>query len=346
MAYIGIDIGHGSNTFPSNGKGVYRGGQGYAEHDFNSKLGVALKGLLEAQSHKVTFGAQQPFAADVSLTRRTDTFNSLGVDLVISIHANANSNEAVEGRCVFYWHNHPQSKSLAEQVAKAINNQGYSTHGNGLHASMKGSWTNLHMVRETEMTAVLIEHGFMTNTADFELIFGAKQERYIKDMAEADAKAVQAFLGQTYKSETVTVVKPSAPAKSIQVLAQEVIDGKHGSGDARKASLGSLYTAVQALVNEMVIGKAPAPRSTGIVGKYAEKGVFYPDSTIIVRNQPTTAASIIARYYKGEKVAYHTVHKGNGYVWLEYLRSNGKSGFIPCREFKGGKYGPLWGRIV
>lgn len=269
MAYIGIDIGHGSNTFPSNGKGVYRGGQGYAEHDFNSKLGVALKGLLEVQGHKVTFGAQQPFAADVPLTRRTDTFNSLGVDLVISIHANANSNEAIEGRCVFYWHNHPQSKSLAEQVAKAINNQGYSTHGNGLHASMKGSWTNLHMVRETEMTAVLIEHGFMTNTADFELIFGAKQERYIKDMAEADAKAVQAFLGQTYKSKTVTVVKPSAPAKSIQVLAQEVIDGKHGSGDARKKSLGANYNAVQARVNEILLGTSAT--KTKSVGQLARE---------------------------------------------------------------------------
>lgn len=49
---------------------------------------------------------------------------------------------------------------------------------------------------------------------------------------------------------------PAASTKSIDVLAQEVIDGKHGSGDARKKSLGSQYDAVQARVNELMGGKA------------------------------------------------------------------------------------------
>ena len=91
--------------------------------------------------------------------------------------------------------------------------------------------------------------------------------------------------------------------------------------------------------------KATVNTSTGIVKKYAEKGVFYPNETIIVRDAPTTKANIVARYYKGENLTYHTVHIGNGYVWLEYLRNNGKSGFIPIREYKSGKYGKVWGRI-
>ena len=85
--------------------------------------------------------------------------------------------------------------------------------------------------------------------------------------------------------------------------------------------------------------------STGIVKKYAEKGVFYPNETIIVRDAPNTKANIVARYYKGENLTYNTVHIGNGYVWLEYLRNNGKSGFIPIREYKSGKFGKLWGTI-
>ena len=91
--------------------------------------------------------------------------------------------------------------------------------------------------------------------------------------------------------------------------------------------------------------KPTANTSTGIVKKYAEKGVFYPNETIIVRDAPTTKANIVTRYYKGENLTYHTVHIGNGYVWLEYLRNNGKSGFIPIREYKGGKFGKLWGII-
>ena len=91
--------------------------------------------------------------------------------------------------------------------------------------------------------------------------------------------------------------------------------------------------------------KPTANTSTGIVKKYAEKGVFYPNETIIVRDAPTTKASIVTRYFKGENLTYHTVHIGNGYVWLEYLRNNGKSGFIPIREYKNGKFGKLWGTI-
>ena len=91
--------------------------------------------------------------------------------------------------------------------------------------------------------------------------------------------------------------------------------------------------------------KPTANTSTGIVKKYAENGVFYPNETIIVRDAPTTKASIVTRYFKGENLTYHTVHIGNGYVWLEYLRNNGKSGFIPIREYKNGKFDKLWGTI-
>ena len=110
-------------------------------------------------------------------------------------------------------------------------------------------------------------------------------------------------------------------------------------GDTTKiTSLDGQKTTVTA-------SKPTTNTSTGIVKKYAEKGVFYPSETIIVRDAPTTKAKIITRYYKGENLTYHTVHIGNGYVWLEYLRNNGKSGFIPIREYKNGKFDKLWGTI-
>ena len=110
-------------------------------------------------------------------------------------------------------------------------------------------------------------------------------------------------------------------------------------GDTTKiTSLGGQNTTV-------TTSKPTANTNTGIVKKYAEKGVFYPNETIIVQDRPDTKSNIITRYYKGEYVTYHTVHIGNGYVWLEYLRNNGKSGFIPIREYKNGKFGKLWGTI-
>ncbi|MCB2829736.1 holin [Streptococcus dysgalactiae subsp. dysgalactiae] len=56
--------------------------------------------------------------------------------------------------------------------------------------------------------------------------------------------------------------------KSIDELAQEVLAGKHGSGEQRKLSLGSNYDAVQAKVNEMlkqpqVAEQSPAVKQDG-----------------------------------------------------------------------------------
>ena len=104
-------------------------------------------------------------------------------------------------------------------------------------------------------------------------------------------------------------------------------------------------TSLDGQKTTVTTSKPTTNTSTGIVKKYAENGVFYPNETIIVRDAPTTKANIIARYYKGENLTYNTVHIGNGYVWLEYLRNNGKSGFIPIREYKSGKFGKLWGTI-
>ncbi len=46
--------------------------------------------------------------------------------------------------------------------------------------------------------------------------------------------------------------------KSIIDLANEVIAGKYGVGEARKQALGSLYDEVQAKVNEILLGKTEA----------------------------------------------------------------------------------------
>lgn len=50
---------------------------------------------------------------------------------------------------------------------------------------------------------------------------------------------------------------PSPPNRSIAHLANEVMNGRHGTGDARKKSLGSQYAAVQAEVNRR-LGHRPS----------------------------------------------------------------------------------------
>lgn len=200
MTSVVIDIGHGTDT-PGKGVGIHK------EHDFNSKLGLAIKRILEQHNVGVIFG-QQPFSKEVPMRTRTNFYNSTNAVLSVSLHANANSNASVNGRCVFYWHDNADAERLAKNVRNEIRDAGYSTHGTGLHESRTGSWTNLHMVREPKMPAILIEHGFMTGNKDFSLIFGADQGTYIRDMAEADSRAILDYLGKQYNEpkERVEVV--------------------------------------------------------------------------------------------------------------------------------------------
>src|SRR5699024_2858740 len=127
--------------------------------------------------------------------------------LVWSIHANAGGGV---GRCAFYWGTSKQSKKLAELYVDEVKKAGYSTHGSGLHAGKRGSWTNLHINRETNMPAVLTENGFMDNASDFKLIFGSKQEEYTDKMAKVHVKAIQRFLNKDFKDGDV---KPETPKK-------------------------------------------------------------------------------------------------------------------------------------
>ena len=103
------------------------------------------------------------------------------------------------------------------------------------------------------------------------------------------------------------------------------------------------YMSLGKTVKDMV--NALNDKKESVMKIYKENGTFYPNETIIVRDRPNTQGNIVARYYKGEKLAYHTVYIGNGYVWLEYLRNNGKSGYIPIREYNNGKFGKIWGTV-
>ncbi|WP_373749795.1 N-acetylmuramoyl-L-alanine amidase [Jeotgalibaca porci] len=159
-------------------------------------------------------------------------------------------------------------------------------------------------------------------------------------------KFVQMVQGYINEKPIVAGIKVEKP-KTDKELADEVIKGIHGTGAERKAKLGSRYDAVQKLVDEMFKPK-PVPKPVAnktVTDTYKESGTFYPNDTIIVRNAPSTSATIVARYYKGEHVKYHTVHLKNGYVWLQYTRGNGQQAHIPCRTYSNGKYGTLWGTI-
>lgn len=82
----------------------------------------------------------------------------------------------------------------------------------------------------------------------------------------AEAEKVRSSCKTAPKTSPKPSTKPSTKApskkggKPIKKLADEVMAGKHGNGDARKKSLGSKYAAVQAEVNRRLGAKGRSSR--------------------------------------------------------------------------------------
>lgn len=188
------DFGHGKNTYPPN-KGV----PGLPEFEFNSAVGRETKRLLSGIIP--TFEAQPFDGNDVPLITRTNLYNARYAKnkkaIGISDHANANGKKSVRGFGVFYWHTSPLAKKLAqilldEYKKEFPNREKYPIWGDGLFPSVPGTWTDLHMCRETNGVFVLVEWEFMTNPESYKLL---KSDEYRKRCALVKARSACRWYG-------------------------------------------------------------------------------------------------------------------------------------------------------
>lgn len=192
---IALDIGHGENT---QGKAV----PGLKEHHFNSDVGQRAKRKLERLGFDVYY-PQEPYSNVVDLNKRiNDANNNFKPDLYYSIHANANFKASVFGACCFFWHTSSNGRKLAEIHAKNLEKMGVALHGNGIHESEKGSWTNLAVCRKTHMTGFLAEFGFMTNPDDLKRLLS---DEYRELCAEIIVMDICEFFNMEYSKEPLGI---------------------------------------------------------------------------------------------------------------------------------------------
>jgi len=228
---VAISYGHGKNTFEDQrSKFVIIDGKVYEEHTFNAKLGVIVKERLE--DHGIAVLEVQPAnGLDVALRSRTDRANTWGADLYWSIHANA-ATPTVKGVAGFYWSTSKESKKVADIFAKHLKAGKFDLYGGGAMPSVKGTWSDFHECRETNMPALLTENGFMTNAEDFKRIFKNEGE-YYQRLAEVHVKTICEYLGVTYKAPAKApekapekpAVTPNKPVSKTQIH-RVIVDGK------------------------------------------------------------------------------------------------------------------------
>ncbi len=203
---IVLDAGHGYTT---SGK---RTVDGLREYEFNRAVANEMQQLLGGYEN-VSVVFTHSDTRDVPLKERTDKANAEKANVFISIHANAFGNGTTwnnaKGIETYVHDSKPQeSFALAEAVQKELIEK-TKRDDRGVKLA------DFHVLRETKMTAILIECGFMTNQEEAQAL---KSAAYRKTCAEAIIEALASFYKLKKKSAPVQEPAPnSASGKMYKV---------------------------------------------------------------------------------------------------------------------------------
>lgn len=186
MPIVYLDAGHGIDTA---GKRSPDGS--LLEYEFNRDVANRIEDILIRYDVEVISYYSD---ADTPLTQRCNMANMFKADYFVSIHANAYGETWNDANG---WEIYVVSKGgKAEELAKKIHK-----HSQELGLKDRGIKTaNFQVLTDTNMPAVLIEHGFYTNKEECEKL---KDSNFRQKCAEADAKGILEQLGIEYKEVKV-----------------------------------------------------------------------------------------------------------------------------------------------
>ena len=163
---IYIDQGHNPRSYNTGAEG-----NGYFEQDITYRIGIILNGYLENNPNFVT-RLSRPTPETLlgtsnsgSLTARVTDANSWGADLFVSLHTNASVNPSANGaECLIYSYSSEEAYAAAEDILEQM------TLITGLRNRGIIERPGLYVLRRTQMPAVMVEMGFITNADDAELM--------------------------------------------------------------------------------------------------------------------------------------------------------------------------------
>lgn len=207
---IALDDGHGMKTPGKETPYMSDLGRKVKENEFNREVVKYLDIELRRCGFKTLLLA--PTDEDISLKERTDLANSKKADAYISIHFDAldgsfgGSNPS--GHTVFHYPGSSTGKKLAECVYGYLRG-GTPQNGRGV----KGA--DFHVLRETDMVAILSENGFMDNWEEAHLMLKVD---FQKEVAREHAQGLCKYFEKAYVPEP----KPAVISKNGKIYRVQV----------------------------------------------------------------------------------------------------------------------------
>ena len=158
---IFIDAGHNPGTINA-GANI----NGILEADINFEVSRYLADILEMDDRfevrlsRNTITEVIGTDRDSSLLTRVQRANNWPADYFLSIHCNYNNNPNINGSEIYIYRANTQAQWLAESILQSLVDV-VQMNDNQIYVS-----PNLYVLRNTRMTANLIELGYMTNPSD------------------------------------------------------------------------------------------------------------------------------------------------------------------------------------
>jgi N-acetylmuramoyl-L-alanine amidase len=204
MPKIMLDAGHDINT---PGKRALDGSM--REFEFNKavvlKVSETLKGY---ENTEVTFSHDLNDGIDTSLKARTDLANRLGVNVFLSVHANAGPTSAKGVETFVY----PKAPAQTVRLGDIIHTElARLTKEETLNRGLKRA--DFAVLRDTHMDSVLVECGFMTNAQDLAWL---KNDAYRNDVAAGLVNGLVIFLGLRKKQISTPALAPQSKPQPVQ----------------------------------------------------------------------------------------------------------------------------------
>lgn len=311
MAYIMLDPGHGGNDPGASG-------QGLVEKERNLAVAQRVKYHLARHGHKVSMTREGD--TNPTLSQRTNDANAKKVDALVSIHCNAHTGSAkgVETFCYKF-----KYRKLADSIQNAVITAKLYNANRGVKEG------NLHMVRESNMSAALIEMAFIDNASDAALL------KKTEEFAVAISKGILAYFGTSWKNESAPSPAPSTSFK----VGDKVVVSKSATNYATGQSMasfvkGSTYTiqelgkdrALLSSINSWVYLKDLSKTSGGTTTpSFNPYTVKVTADSLNVRTGPGTNYSVATTIKKGEvytivdeKSGWGKLKSGAGWISLQY----------------------------
>lgn len=197
---IAIDAGHGLKTAGKRCDATLDPKQ-TREWILNDRIADKLEALLKSYNCSTIRVDDTTGDGDVSLANRVATANKNNVDVYISIHHNAGIKGGTGGGVVvYYYSNSAEDKARAQKLYEKI------VAKNGLvgNRSSKVIKNAFYVLKNTKMSAFLIENGFMDSKTDVPIIL-------TESHAEKTAQGILDFLVESYSltKKSSTTTKPS-----------------------------------------------------------------------------------------------------------------------------------------